>query len=101
MDEVKTAQPVYGAPVAAPQPVYGAPAPAPAPASGDQYIQQTPLWVVVVRGFQALFGFIILAMCGFLIHGKALDANVFALVVVGRRSSPGRSIASANTGHRA
>ncbi|KAK4444496.1 hypothetical protein QBC34DRAFT_474725, partial [Podospora aff. communis PSN243] len=60
----------------------GAPAPAPAPAPVEnQYVQQTPLWVVVVRGFQALFAFVILAMCGYLIHGKAMDANVFALVV--------------------
>jgi hypothetical protein len=67
--------------IKAAQPVHGAPAPAPAPI-GSQYVQHTPKWVVVVRGFQALFAFVILAMCGYLIHGKAMDANVFALVVV-------------------
>jgi hypothetical protein len=58
---------------------YAAPAPA---SSKEPYIQQTPKWVVVVRGFQAFFAFVILAMCGYLIHGHAMDANVFALVVV-------------------
>jgi hypothetical protein len=73
MAELKTAQPGYGAP-------------APAPTTAEnQYVQQTPRWVVVVRGFQALFAFVILAMCGYLIHGKAMDANVFALVVVSSR----------------
>lgn len=58
------------------------PAPAPAPGSKEQYIQQTPKWVLIVRGFQVFFAFVILAMCGYLIHGHAMDANVFALVVV-------------------
>ena len=53
--------------------------------NSEQYIQTTPKWVFVVRVLQALFGFIILACCGYLIHGHAMDANVFALVVVSRQ----------------
>lgn len=64
------------------------PAPAPAPGSKEQYIQQTPKWVLIVRGFQVLFAFVILAMCGYLIHGHAMDANVFALVVVWSPPAP-------------
>ncbi|KAK4156580.1 hypothetical protein C8A00DRAFT_30546 [Chaetomidium leptoderma] len=46
----------------------------------EQYIQQTPVWVVVVRGVQVFFGFVILVMAGMLIHGYAMGANGFALV---------------------
>jgi len=69
MAEVKIAPPLYAAPAAV-------------PGSEGRYVQKTPTWVVVVRGLQALFGLVILALCGYLIHGKAMDANVFALVVV-------------------
>ncbi len=72
MEEAKVAPAAYAPPTANPE-------------SGERYIQQTPVWVVVVRGFQIAFSVIILAMCGYLIHGKALDANVFALVVVSSR----------------
>jgi hypothetical protein len=68
MEEAKVAPAAYATPAANPE-------------SGDLYVQKTPTWVVVVRGFQVAFSFIILAMCGYLIHGKAMDANVFALVV--------------------
>ena len=62
---------------------YATPAPVPATTSNTEpYIQQTPKWVLIVRGFQVFFAFVILAMCGYLIHGHAMDANVFALVVV-------------------
>ena len=49
----------------------------------EQYIQHTPTWMVVVRGVQVFFGFVILIMAGYLIHGNALGANAFALVCVG------------------
>jgi hypothetical protein len=65
--------------VAAPQQQYAAPA---AYGQDERYIQHTPVWVVVVRGAQVLFGFVILCMAGYLIHGYALDANVYALVCV-------------------
>lgn len=41
-----------------------------------------------MRGFQVFFAFVILAMCGYLIHGHAMDANVFALVVVWSPQAP-------------
>lgn len=50
--------------------------------AGSDPIFKTPLWVTVVRGFQAFFGFIILVLSGLVIHGLALDASVFALVCV-------------------
>ncbi|KAK3315804.1 hypothetical protein B0H66DRAFT_271569 [Apodospora peruviana] len=51
-----------------------------APGSDEHWVVVTPVWHVVVRGFQAFFGLVILAMAGYLIHGLALDANAFALV---------------------
>ncbi|KAK3303666.1 uncharacterized protein B0T15DRAFT_281724 [Chaetomium strumarium] len=62
-----------------PTPQYAAPA-AVAHSEEERYIQQTPVWVVVVRGFQLLLSFVILCMAGYLIHGLAVGANVFALV---------------------
>ncbi|KAK4098031.1 hypothetical protein N658DRAFT_488802 [Parathielavia hyrcaniae] len=68
---------------------YAAPAyVAPAPVAHDgklevpqeQYFQETPVWVVVVRGFQVLVSFIILCMAAKLMHGKVLGPNAFAVV---------------------
>lgn len=67
MQEVKVAPAAYGAPTS----------------PKEQYIQQTPVWVLAVRALQIVFALVILAMCGYIMHGKALEANVFALVVVG------------------
>ncbi|KAK4147351.1 uncharacterized protein C8A04DRAFT_24592 [Dichotomopilus funicola] len=44
-----------------------------------QYVQTTPVWVVVVRGLQVLISFIIVIMAGVLIHGYAMGANGFAV----------------------
>lgn len=55
----------------------------PAPVAHDekaQYIQQTPVWVVVVRGFQIFLSFVIIIMAGWLIHGYAMGAHGFAVV---------------------
>jgi hypothetical protein len=49
---------------------------------GDLFMVHTPVWCTVARGFQAFFAFLILILCGLLIHGLALDAVVFALVCV-------------------
>ncbi|KAK4128061.1 hypothetical protein N657DRAFT_584649 [Parathielavia appendiculata] len=46
----------------------------------ERYIQQTPVWVVVMRGFQILISFIILVMAAWCMHGIVLGANAFALV---------------------
>jgi hypothetical protein len=67
---------------AIPQQQYAAPAVA-VHTEKEQYIQHTPTWVVVVRGVQVLFGFVILVMAGYLIHGYAMGANGFAVVCVG------------------
>lgn len=48
----------------------------------NAFVVHTPMWVTVVRGFQAFFCFIILILAGLLIHGLALDAVVFGLVCV-------------------
>ncbi|EAQ85374.1 hypothetical protein CHGG_09388 [Chaetomium globosum CBS 148.51] len=48
----------------------------------EQYIQQTPLWVVIVRALQIVFSFVTVIMAGVLIHGKALGANGFAVACV-------------------
>jgi hypothetical protein len=66
---------------AVPTPQYAAPA---AASSGgkEQYIQKTPVWVVVLRGLQIFFSFVILIMAGVLIHGHAMAANGFAVVCV-------------------
>ncbi|KXX83079.1 hypothetical protein MMYC01_200482 [Madurella mycetomatis] len=45
----------------------------------ERYIQQTPVWVVVLRGAQIFFSFIIVVLAGVLIHGKALEANGYAV----------------------
>ncbi|KAK4238130.1 hypothetical protein C8A03DRAFT_15368 [Achaetomium macrosporum] len=58
---------------------YAAPA-AVARTEEERYIQQTPVWVMVVRGFQILLSFVILCLAGYLIHGFAMAANVFAVV---------------------
>jgi hypothetical protein len=68
---------------AMPQQQYAAPA-AVQQGVEEQYIQQTPAWVVIVRGIQVFFGFVILVMAGVLIHGHAMGANGFAVVCVRR-----------------
>jgi hypothetical protein len=79
---------------AVPTPQYAAPG---AAASGvkEQYVQQTPVWVVVLRALQILFSFVVLIMAGVLIHGHAMAPNGFAVVCVriayrrrGHRVSP-------------
>ncbi|KAM7199987.1 hypothetical protein V8F33_004161 [Rhypophila sp. PSN 637] len=51
-----------------------------APGSDDPWMVHTPVWHVVMRGFQVFFGFVIVVLAGVLIHGNSLDANAFALV---------------------
>ena len=66
---------------AVPTQQYAAPV---AAASGEkeQYVQQTPVWVVVLRALQIFFSFVILVMAGILIHGHAMAANGFAVACV-------------------
>ncbi|KAL1869456.1 hypothetical protein VTK73DRAFT_3101 [Phialemonium thermophilum] len=48
--------------------------------NGGPFLVHTPLWVTIVRGFQVFLSFVIIILAGLLIHGLAMDANVFALV---------------------
>ncbi|KAF1816771.1 hypothetical protein P152DRAFT_166 [Eremomyces bilateralis CBS 781.70] len=48
--------------------------------STEQAIVRTPLWVTIVQGFQIFFAVVILGLCGYIIHGVAMDQIVFALV---------------------
>ncbi|KAK4184104.1 hypothetical protein QBC35DRAFT_67682 [Podospora australis] len=62
------------------EPQYGV-APAPAAAvSTNAYVQETPVWMVVIRVIQAVLALGIVGMCGWLMHGKVLDAQAFGLV---------------------
>ncbi|KAM7208305.1 hypothetical protein V8F20_001283 [Naviculisporaceae sp. PSN 640] len=51
-----------------------------APGSEEPWMVHTPVWHVVLRGFQVFFAFVIVVMAGVLIHGHSMDANAFALV---------------------
>lgn len=53
-----------------------------APGSEEPWMVHTPVWHVVIRGFQIFFAFVIVVMAGVLIHGNSMDANAFALVCV-------------------
>ena len=57
-------------------------APKAAPGSDEPWTTETPIWHVVVRGFQIVFGLAIAAMSGYLIHGYLMDEVAFALVCV-------------------
>lgn len=61
------------------EPQYGV-APAPAAVSTNDYVQETPVWMVVIRGVQVVLALGIVGMCGWLMHGKVLDAQAFGLV---------------------
>ena len=72
---------------AVPQQAYAAPSAAVQQPPKEQYIQQTPTWVVIVRGLQVFFSIIILGMAGYLIHGHAMAENGFAVVCVSLSTS--------------
>ena len=73
---------------AVPQQAYVAPAVAVHQPPKEQYIQATPVWVVVVRALQIFFSIIILGMAGYLIHGNAMAENGFAVVCVSPSRTP-------------
>ncbi|KAL2126000.1 hypothetical protein VTI74DRAFT_1978 [Chaetomium olivicolor] len=66
---------------AIPQQQYAAPSPV-AGKEPEQYIQQTPIWVVAIRAVQCLMGLIILALAAWVIDndGYAMGADGFAVV---------------------
>ena len=51
--------------------------------AGD-HVLQTPIWLVVIRGFQVFLSLIILALCGRLMHDAYLEEEGFSLAVVSR-----------------
>ncbi|KAK1775856.1 hypothetical protein QBC45DRAFT_421134 [Copromyces sp. CBS 386.78] len=55
-------------------------APKAAPGSEEPWTTETPIWHVVVRGFQIFFGLVIAGLAGYLIHGYLMDAVAFGLV---------------------
>lgn len=71
MSEIKPAA-SYGAPVAAPLHA----------TNNEPYIQRTPGWILACRIVTFVFSIILLGMCGYLMHGKVLEANAFTVVVV-------------------
>jgi hypothetical protein len=70
---------------AVPQQQYPAPAAA-VHVEHDRYIQQTPMWVVVLRGAQVLLSLIVLGMAGYLlgVFVTPKGANGFAVATVSR-----------------
>ncbi|KAJ4420075.1 hypothetical protein N0V85_000729 [Neurospora sp. IMI 360204] len=55
-------------------------APKAAPGNEEPWTTETPIWHVVVRGFQIFFGLIIAGLAGVLIHGHLMNAVAFGLV---------------------
>jgi hypothetical protein len=51
------------------------------------HILATPLWILVLRGFQVLMSLIILAMAGKLVSDVTIEENALALAMV-RQPSP-------------
>ncbi|KAL2675623.1 hypothetical protein Neosp_011813 [[Neocosmospora] mangrovei] len=47
---------------------------------GD-HVLQTPLWIMIIRGFQFLISLIIVGLCGRMIHDAYLDEEGFSLAV--------------------
>ncbi|CAM1504583.1 Fc.00g021740.m01.CDS01 [Cosmosporella sp. VM-42] len=48
--------------------------------AGD-HVLKTPIWMVVIRGFQVFISLIILALCGRLMHDAYLDEEGFSLAI--------------------
>lgn len=62
--------------------------------SGDAgHVLKTPIWILVVRGFQFLFSLIIVGLVGTLIHDAYLDEEGLALAMVcSQRPAPRSSL---------
>jgi len=46
------------------------------------HVLQTPLWIVIIRGFQFLISLIIVGLCGRLMHDATLDEEALSLAIV-------------------
>ncbi|KAM5369475.1 hypothetical protein ACJA88_010463 [Fusarium oxysporum] len=45
------------------------------------HVLQTPLWIVIIRGFQFLISLIIVGLCGRLMHDATLDEEALSLAI--------------------
>ncbi|KAK4179118.1 hypothetical protein QBC36DRAFT_323237 [Triangularia setosa] len=64
-------------------PVQYASAPVAAPGGNkEHYVQDTPVWVVVVRGVQIFFSLVILGMAGAVIHDVMIEELAFGIACV-------------------
>lgn len=50
--------------------------------SGSDNILHTPVWVMVIRGFQLFLSLVILGLAGRLMHDAYLDEEGLALAIV-------------------
>lgn len=48
----------------------------------SNHVLQTPLWIVIIRGFQFLISLIIVGLCGRLMHDATLDEEALSLAIV-------------------
>lgn len=62
------------------------------PDDAGQYVQATPVWVVVVRAFQIVVSFLIVIIAGVLIHGYAMAPNGFAVACVSEPLPPAATL---------
>ncbi|PTD04950.1 hypothetical protein FCULG_00000240 [Fusarium culmorum] len=51
------------------------------PQAETDHILQTPLWIVIIRGFQFLFSLIIVGLCGWMIHDAGLPENSLCIAI--------------------
>ncbi|KLP05419.1 uncharacterized protein Y057_5615 [Fusarium fujikuroi] len=47
----------------------------------SNHVLQTPLWIVIIRGFQFLISLIIVGLCGRLMHDATLDEEALSLAI--------------------
>jgi uncharacterized membrane protein YvlD (DUF360 family) len=52
------------------------------------HILATPLWILILRGFQFLMSLIILAMAGKLVSDVMIEENALALAIVRQHHLP-------------
>ncbi|KAM0197822.1 hypothetical protein ACHAPQ_006073 [Fusarium lateritium] len=48
--------------------------------AGD-HVLKTPLWIIIIRGFQFLISLVVLGLCARLMHDATLDEEAFSLAV--------------------
>ncbi|GKU21595.1 unnamed protein product [Fusarium langsethiae] len=51
------------------------------PQAETDHVLQTPLWIVVIRGFQFLVSLIIVGLCGWMIHDAGLPENSLCIAI--------------------